>query len=402
MFSGRFVTLGVTGGIASYKAADLASKLKGRGADVHVIMTRSAGEFVRPNVFEALTGNPVYTDLFRSSHLFRMPHIDLANRADAIVVAPATANLLGKLAHGIADDLLTTTLLAATCPVLICPAMNVHMYANQVVQDNIEKLRHYGYHLVEPEEGTLACGHVGKGRLPDTGTIISSLAGLLGKAGDMQGLTVLVTAGGTREAIDPVRYISNRSSGKMGYALANAARARGAGVILISAPTSLPAPSGVRLVQVESAREMYDAVMKHYPQADVVIKAAAVADYRCDLVAGQKIKKDGDGLTLNLVRNPDILAELGRNKRAGVTLVGFAAETHDLEKYASTKLNQKNLDLLVANDVTMPGAGFGCDTNIVRLFFAGGKVESLPRMDKSAVAGKILDAVINIRKAGEE
>ncbi|MFZ5633395.1 MAG: bifunctional phosphopantothenoylcysteine decarboxylase/phosphopantothenate--cysteine ligase CoaBC [Bacillota bacterium] len=400
MISGRFITLGVTGGIAAYKAADLASKLSSRGAVVHVIMTRSAGEFVRPLVFEALTGNPVYTDLFVSSHVFRMPHIDLANRADAIVVAPATANILGKLAHGVADDLLTTTLLAATCPVLLCPAMNVNMYANKVVQNNIIKLKEYGYHFVEPEEGRVACGHFGKGRLAETETIIGALAGLLRVPGDMQGLTVMVTAGGTREAIDPVRFISNRSSGKMGHALAREALSRGARVILVSAPTSLPDPPGAEVVPVESARDMYGAVMKYYPEADVVIKAAAVADYRPDQVAGQKIKKDGEGLTLTLVRTPDILAELGRNKRPGVTLVGFAAETRDLDENARQKLARKNLDLLVANDVTMPGAGFGADTNIVKLFFAGGRSESLPVMDKSEVAHKILDAVLEIRGKG--
>ncbi|MCL6611265.1 MAG: bifunctional phosphopantothenoylcysteine decarboxylase/phosphopantothenate--cysteine ligase CoaBC [Peptococcaceae bacterium] len=400
MIEGKFVTLGVTGGIAAYKAADLASKLTGRGASVHVIMTRSAGEFVRPLTFEALTGNPVHAGLFDSSRLFRMPHIELATRADIIVVAPATANVLGKLAHGIADDLLTTLVLAATCPVLLCPAMNVNMYANRAVQHNIVRLKEYGFHFVDPEEGRVACGHFGRGRLAETGTIISAVEGLIGKTEDMRGLTVMVTAGGTREPIDPVRYISNRSSGKMGYALAGAASSRGARVILISAPTSLEPPPGVELVPVESARDMHEAVMNHYPGAQVVIKAAAVADYRCERVAGHKIKKEGESLTLELVRNPDILADLGRRKRAGVTLVGFAAETRDLEENARQKLAGKNLDLLVANDVTMPGAGFGSDTNIVKLFFAGGKVESLPVMDKTAVAHRILDAVLEIRRGG--
>lgn len=398
MFAGKFITLGVTGGIAAYKAADLASKLAGQGADVHVIMTRSAGEFVRPLTFEALTRNPVYTDLFVSSREFRIPHIDLASLADAMVVAPATANVLGKLAHGIADDLLTTTALAATCPVLLCPAMNVNMYANRAVQNNMLKLRDYGYHLLDPGEGRMACGHTGKGRLPETDTIISAIAGLLAAPEDMKGLTVIVTAGGTREPIDPVRYITNRSSGKMGYALARAASSRGARVILVSAPTSLEAPPGVEMAPVESAKEMHEAVMRYYPAADVVIKAAAVADYRCGRVAGQKIKKEGESLTLELVRNPDILADLGRNKKAGVTLVGFAAETQDLEENARQKLARKNIDLMVANDVTMPGAGFGADTNIVKLFFAGGRTESLPVMDKHSVAQRILDAVLEIRR----
>lgn len=399
---GRFITLGVTGGIAAYKAADLASKLTGQGADVHVIMTRSAGEFVRPLTFEALTGNPVSTDLFASSRLSRIPHIDLATRADLMVVAPATANILAKLAHGIADELLSTAVLAATCPVLLCPAMNVNMYANRAVQNNIAVLKEYGYRFVEPGEGRMACGQIGKGRLAETGIIIDAISRLLSTKGDMKGLTVIVTAGGTREPIDPVRYISNRSSGKMGYALAGAAAFRGARVILVSAPSSLSAPPGVELVGVESAREMHEAVMRYYPEAQVVIKAAAVADYRCSLVAGHKIKKDGESLTLELVRNPDILADLGMNKRSGVTLVGFAAETRDLEENARKKLAGKNLDLLVANDVTMPGAGFGSDTNIVKLYFAGGDTRPLPQMDKAEVAHSILDAVMQIRSGKAE
>ncbi|KJR96270.1 MAG: phosphopantothenoylcysteine decarboxylase [Peptococcaceae bacterium BRH_c4a] len=398
MLEGRFITLGVTGGIAAYKAAELASRLNGRGAAVHVIMTRSAGEFIRPLTFEALTGNPVYTDLFSASHLFRMPHIDLAGRADVMVVAPATANLLGKLAHGMADDLLSTAVLAATCPVLICPAMNMNMYANQVVKDNIARLAQYGYHFVEPEVGRMACGHFGQGRLAETETIMGAITTLLAGQGDMKDLTVLVTAGGTREPIDPVRFVTNRSSGKMGYALAEAAFSRGARVILVSAPTCLPGPAGVETVLVESAGEMREAVMRFYPEADVVIKAAAVADYRCARVAEQKIKKDGETLILELVKNPDILAELGRNKREGVTLVGFAAETRDLEENARQKLDKKNLDLLVANDVTEPGAGFGTDTNIVKLIYSGGRAEDLPLMEKSLVAHRILDAVLEIRQ----
>ncbi len=397
ILEGKFITLGVTGGIAAYKAADLASKLTGRGAAVHVIMTGAAGEFVRPLTFEALTGNPVYTDLFCSSHQFRIPHIDLAHRADLLLVAPATANVLGKLAHGIADDLLSTAVLAASCPVLLCPAMNVKMYAHRAVQNNLARLREYGYHLVEPEEGRMACGQSGRGRLPGTETIIGAVESLLARPADMKGLTVVVTAGGTREPIDPVRYISNRSSGKMGYALAGAASDRGARVILISAPTSLETPPGVELVSVESAREMHEAVMRFYPGADVVIKAAAVADYRCGAISGHKIKKEGETLTLELVRNPDILGELGMTKREGVTLVGFAAETRDLDHNARQKLSQKNIDLLVANDVTVSGAGFGSDTNIVKLFYAGGKAESLPLMSKGEVARKILDAVLKIR-----
>ncbi|MHB8158311.1 MAG: bifunctional phosphopantothenoylcysteine decarboxylase/phosphopantothenate--cysteine ligase CoaBC, partial [Desulfocucumaceae bacterium] len=278
------------------------------------------------------------------------------------------------------------------------PAMNLNMYSNRIVQDNIKRLMVYGYHFVEPEVGRVACGHYGMGRLAGTGAIISAISRLLQPPGDLQGLMVLVTAGGTREAIDPVRFISNHSSGKMGYALARAASDRGARVVLISAPVSLPVPPGVEGVLVESALEMRDAVMSRYPEADIVIKAAAVADYRCDQVASHKIKKTGENLTLNMVKNPDILAELGSWKREGVTLVGFAAETRDLEDNAREKLAKKNLDLLVANDVTMPGAGFGSDTNIVKMFFSGGAVESLPEMDKLSVAHKILDAVLEVRK----
>ncbi len=397
MIEGKVITLGVTGGIAVYKVADLASKLSGLGASVHTIMTRSALEFVSPITFETLTKNPVHTDLFSSSRRFNIPHIELATSADLMLIAPATANILGKLAHGIADDLLTTAVLAAKCPILICPAMNVNMYANQVVQDNISRLKNYGYHFVEPETGKVACGHYGKGRLPEISVIIEAVSRILTQPLDMQGLTVLVTAGGTREAIDPVRFISNRSSGKMGYALAKAAVSRGARVILVSTPTSLEVPAGVELVRVESALEMKEAVMKYYPQCQVVIKAAAVADYRCETVSVQKIKKSEDSLTLKLIRNPDILAELGKIKKDNVTLVGFAAETENLEYNARHKMTAKNTDLIVANDVTIPGAGFGSDTNVVKLFFRNGEVETLPKMSKLEVAGKVLDAVMKIR-----
>ncbi len=397
MLGGKFITLGVTGGIAAYKAADLASKLTKLNARVHVVMTGSAQKFVAPLTFEAVTGNPVHYDTFASSTGFHVPHIDLAYNADILVVAPATANFLGKAAHGIADDLLTTTVLAATCPVLICPAMNVHMYANKVVQSNIERLKELGYYFLEPESGRMACGHQGKGRLPEVHAIVDRIVEIIPPSGDFSGLNVLITAGGTREPIDPVRYISNRSSGKMGYALARAAMARGAKVILITAPTSVSPPAGVSLVQVETALEMRDAVMEHYAAADVVIKAAAVADYRPRLAAEQKIKKEGDTLALELDKNPDILMELGRNKRNGVTLVGFAAETENLLENSREKIKKKNLDLLVANDVTMPDAGFGTDTNIAKLIHPDGGVVSLELMDKYDLANRILDEVIAIR-----
>lgn len=397
MLGGRFITLGVTGGIAAYKAADLASKLTGLGARVNVVMTRSARKFVSPLTFEAVTGNPVHYDTFINTPGCRIPHIELAQKADLMVVAPATANMLGKLAGGIADDLLSTTVLAAACPVMLCPAMNVQMYRNPIVQRNINLLKEYGYRVMEPETGRMACGQQGKGRLPETQAILNRIIELLPPEGDFSGQTVLVTAGGTREAIDPVRYISNRSSGKMGYAIARAAFNRGARVILITAPTSLEPPPGIIVIRVESAREMHGAVLHHYTEADVVIKAAAVADYRPRLAAEQKIKKVGDTLTLELDKNPDILKELGQSKRLGVTLVGFAAETENLESNAREKVLKKNLDLMVANDVTLPGAGFGTDTNIAKLVHADGRIIDLPQMDKLDLANRILDEVLAIQ-----
>ncbi|GBF32564.1 phosphopantothenoylcysteine decarboxylase [Desulfocucumis palustris] len=397
MLGGKSITLGVTGGIAAYKAADLASKLTKLNARVNVIMTRSATNFVTPLTFEAVTGNPVHCDTFERSPGYRVPHIELAYNADIMAVVPATANFLGKMAHGIADDLLTTSVLAARCPILICPAMNVHMYANPVVQSNTEILKKHGYYILEPESGRMACGHQGKGRLPEVQAIINRIIELIPPVGDLGGLTVLITAGGTREPIDPVRYISNRSSGKMGYSLAGAAFNRGARVILITTPTSLEPPPGVDVVRVETALEMHDAVMNRYAEADVVIKAAAVADYRPRLKAEQKIKKEGDTLTLELEKNPDILFDLGINKMEGVTLVGFAAETENLIENAREKVRKKNLDLLVANDVTLPGAGFGTDTNIAKLIYPDGSIVSLPLMDKPALANRILDEVIAIR-----
>ncbi len=397
MIDGKSITLGVAGGIAAYKVADLASKLTGMGASIHTIMTGSALEFVGSATFETLTKNNVYTDLFSSSHEFKIPHIELATSADLMVLAPATANVLGKLAHGIADDLLTTSVLAAVCPVLICPAMNVNMYANPAVQDSISRLKDYGYRFVEPEIGSVACGHYGKGRLADNKVIIEAINEMLGETRDLKGITVLVTAGGTREPIDPVRYISNRSTGKMGYALSKAAASRGAEVILVSTVEFSDIPAGVKLVLVESALEMQQAVMTHYPHSQVVIKAAAVADYRCQRTEEQKIKKNDDFMTLKLIRNPDILKELGSKKREDVTLVGFAAETQSLDDNARQKLISKKIDLLVANDITVTGAGFGTDTNVVKLFYKNGAVESLPIMSKLAVAHKIMDAVLEIR-----
>lgn len=397
MLAGKRITVGVTGGIAAYKAAELVSFLVKAGSDVHVVMTSSACEFVTPLTFEVLTGNQVHTELFSTGSEGGVLHIDLAQKSDLLLVVPATANILGKAANGIADDMVSTIIMAASCPILFCPAMNVVMYNNPVVQRNIEQLKGFGYHFVEPGEGRLACGTSGKGRLADIDSIVHSIKKSLTPQ-DMAGLEVLITAGPTREPLDPVRYLTNRSSGKMGYALARSTAQRGGKVTLVSGPTSLTPPSGVEFIPVETARQMFDAVMKHYQQSQVIIKSAAVADYRPINVSDHKIKKDGQGMTIEMAQNPDILAELGRRKGSDQLLVGFAAETNDLEQYALSKLRRKNADLLVANDVSQPGVGFDYDTNRVRIFGANGEVEELPLMDKNLVAHRILDRVVKLLK----
>nr|WP_027717220.1 bifunctional phosphopantothenoylcysteine decarboxylase/phosphopantothenate--cysteine ligase CoaBC [Desulfovirgula thermocuniculi] len=397
MLGGKRIILGVTGGIAAYKACELASALSRRGALVDVVMTRAAQEFVRPLTFAALTGRPVHTSLFHTPGGDFVPHIRLASEADLAVIAPATANFLAKLAWGLADDLLSTLLLALRCPVLLCPAMNTAMLMHPAVRANLQRLREMGYHIMEPAAGHLACGAQGPGRLPEPEEILERIADLLAPQKDYRGVKVLVTAGGTREPLDPVRFISNRSSGKMGYALARAAARRGAAVTLVSAPTALKPPKGVEFVSVETAREMYREVVSRFPLQDVVIKAAAVADYRPRVVAAQKIKKKEGTLILELEKNPDILFELGRQKLPHQVLVGFAAETADLEANAREKLEKKNLDLLVANDVTRPGAGFGWDTNEVKIFYPDGRVQPLPLMPKEELAHRLLDIVREIR-----
>ncbi len=399
MLKGKKIVLGVTGGIAAYKAAELLRLYVKAGADVHVIMTRSAREFVTPLTFQTLSCNPVHTELFDLFQEREIGHISLADRADLFVVAPATANIIGKVASGIADDLLSTTLMATKAPVLFVPAMNVNMWENPALQANLDRLRGQGYHLLEPAEGFLACGWEGKGKLPEPSAIFEATEGVL-TTRDFQGETVLVTAGPTREGIDPVRYISNYSSGKMGYAVARAARDRGARVILVSGPSCLTPPGGVEVVRVESAEQMRRAVLERFPETTVIVKAAAVADYRPAAAVREKIKKgDAGELNLALARNPDILAELGRSKGKQV-LVGFAAETADLLANARRKLEAKNLDLVVANDVTEEGAGFDVDTNVVRFLFPDGRVEELPRLDKGEVAHRLLDRVAELR-AGE-
>jgi phosphopantothenoylcysteine decarboxylase/phosphopantothenate--cysteine ligase len=396
MLAGKNITVGITGGIAVFKAAQLVSSLKAGGAEVNVIMTRSAQEFVKPLTFQVLSGNSVRTDLF-SAMSGSVQHIELATRPELIVIAPATANILGKVAAGIADDLLTTVIMAASCPVLFCPAMNVNMYNNPVVQRNIAGLRSLGYHFTEPGEGRLACGVEGRGRLADLDLIMENIESLLISARDMEGLNVIVTAGPTVEPLDPVRYLTNRSSGKMGYAVAGAAAGRGAKVILISGPTVLNPPVGAEFISVETAEQMYEAVMEHYPGVDVVVKTAAVADYRPKDIFSQKIKKHNGPLSLELVRNHDILAELGRSKSKQI-LVGFAAETIDLEKNSLLKVEGKNLDFLVANDITQAGAGFGSDTNIVKFVYPDGNIKQMPLMDKTDLAHRILDEVLAVRQ----
>jgi len=396
MLKDKTIVLGVCGGIAVYKSVELLRLLVKAGASVHVIMTQSACQFVTPLTFQTLSGHPVHTELFNLLQEMEIGHITLADRADLFIVAPATANLVGKLAGGIADDLLTTTLMATKAPVLLVPAMNVNMYDNRIYQRNEGVLREAGYHILEPDYGYLACGWEGKGKMPAPAAIVEHALALLAPK-DLTGETIMVTAGPTREAIDPVRYISNHSSGKMGYAIAKAAHQRGARVILISGPVAIPAPHGVEVVDVVTAEEMRLAVLGRVAETTVVIKAAAVADYRLAEVAASKIKKEKRAtLTLPLIKNADILAEIGANK-GGRLVIGFAAETADLLENARQKLLSKNLDMIVANDVSEAGAGFDVETNRVRFLFPDGEVETLPLLDKSEVAQRLLDCIGRLR-----
>lgn len=391
--TGKRIVVGVTGGIAVFKAAGLVSQLAQRGADVRVIMTRSASKFVTPLTFQTLSRNPVAVDTFEEKDPSVVTHIDLADHADLFVIAPATANILAKMAHGLGDDMLSTTLLATRAPILIAPAMNVHMYQNPVVQENIRKLEQLGHRFVEPASGQLACGYVGQGRMEEPERILEVIEEMLREPRSvLQGKRVLVTAGPTREPLDPVRYLSNRSSGKMGYAIAEACVRAGAETVLVSGPTALTPPSGVRRVQVTTAEEMWQAVMQEMTACDVIIKAAAVADYTPVTVASQKMKKTGDRMRLELRRTRDILAEAGQRKE-GRFLVGFAAETEQVAKHAMDKLHRKKLDLVVANDVSRPGAGFDGDTNKVTVFDAEGEVVSLPQMSKREVADRLVDLI---------
>lgn len=395
MLTGKCVVVGVTGGIAAYKACEVVSRLKKLNADVRVIMTRNATEFVQPLTFQSLSHNPVSVDTFANIQTWEIEHIALAQRADLFIIAPATANIIGKLACGIADDMLSTTVMATRAPVLIAPAMNTAMLENPATQQNIRTLKSRGMRMIAPGVGMLACGTSGAGRMSEPEQIVAAAVEALMPREDFAGLAVVVTAGPTAEPLDPVRFITNRSSGKMGYALAAAARARGADVTLISGPTALDAPAGVNVVHIRTTQELYDAVMAN-AGADVVIQAAAPADYRAREVSPTKIKRTGETLMVELVPNPDIAAALGERKRAGQTLVGFAAETNDVVANAQGKLRRKSLDLIVANDVTRAGAGFDVDTNIITLIDAESTRE-LPLMTKREAADRILDRVLELR-----
>lgn len=392
----KTIVLGVTGGIAAYKAVELVRLLTKSGATVQVIMTRSATEFVTPLTFQTLSGNPVHTDLFNLYQEQEIGHISLADRADLLLIAPATANIIGKIANGLADDLLTTTVMATKAPVLLAPAMNVNMYENPIYRDNENRLRRLGYHFIDAESGSLACGWNGSGRLAQPALIAEEVCQLLSTR-DLIGETILITAGPTREELDPVRYLTNHSSGKMGYELARAARNRGARVLLIGGPTALLPPYGVELIQVTTAQQMYSAVMERAHGYSIIIKAAAVADYRPAQRSNGKLKKQGERLTIDLEKNPDILAELGKQKKNFI-LVGFAAETADLKANAAAKLKAKNLDMIVANDVTQEGAGFNVTTNIVRLLYSDGREESLGLMSKELLADIILDRIRDMKQ----
>ncbi|MBI4745179.1 MAG: bifunctional phosphopantothenoylcysteine decarboxylase/phosphopantothenate--cysteine ligase CoaBC [Deltaproteobacteria bacterium] len=389
------IVLGITGGIAAYKACELTRLMVKSGANVNVIMTKGAAEFVTPLTLQTLSRNPVHTDLFSLTQEAEVGHISLADRADLFVIAPATANLIGKIANGIADDLLTTTIMATKVPVLLAPAMNCNMYENPIVQENMNKLKGYGYNFIDSETGELACGYEGKGRMAEPGDILERIEVILSPK-DLKGERIVVTAGPTYEAIDPVRFIGNRSSGKMGYALAKMAVRRGAEVTLISGPSSLLPPRGTRFISVESAEEMRKAVSVKLKDATIVIMAAAVADYRPNKAVSEKMKKGAGSISLDLEKTEDIISEIGR-KKGKRFIIGFAAETDNLWANAKKKLKEKNLDLIIANNVKVPGAGFAVDTNIVTIIDNKGTLEALPKMSKDEVAWKVLDRVASLK-----
>ena len=392
------IVLGVTGGIACYKAVEVVRLLVKEGFAVQVIMTRGATEFVTPLTFQTLSGRPVATETFSLTQESEIGHINMADWADLFVIAPATANALGKIAAGIADDLLTTVVMATQAPLLIAPAMNIHMWENPILQENVRKLRRFGYHVMAPEEGYLACGYDGKGRLPEATSILEEIKKILKKK-DLTGEKIMITAGPSREPLDPVRYLSNRSSGKMGYALARAALRRGAEVVLISGPTALEPPTGVRFIPVITAADMRQAALEIFPWCTAVIMAAAVADYRPVDVADQKIKRGKGPIEVRFEPNPDILRELGA-KKDGKVLVGFAAETEALTTNAKKKLREKNLDIIVANDVTAVGSGFDGDTNMATILDRCGFSMELPLMSKEDLADHVYDRLVALKSQG--
>ena len=397
MLSGKTVLLGVTGGIAAYKAAALASALVKQHAAVEVVMTENATKFVTPLTFEQLTGQRVAVDTFDRNFPHQVEHISLAQRTDLVIVAPATANVCAKLAHGLADDMLTTTVLACRCPKLIAPAMNTNMYENPVTQDNLDTLRRYGWEVIEPASGRLACGAVGTGKLPEPEELLQHILRHRAMPHDLAGKRVLVTAGPTQESLDPVRYLTNHSSGKMGYAIAKMAMHRGADVTLVSGPTAIAPPPFVSVVNVVSAQDMFDAVAAHAPEADFIFKAAAVADYTPVSCSDNKVKKSDGDLSIPLKRTRDILKSLGENRRTGQIICGFSMETENMVENSREKLTKKNVDMICANNLKQSGAGFGVDTNVITIITRE-KTEELPLQSKEAAANAILNAAVELGK----
>lgn len=398
MLKGKTVVLGVTGSIAAYKMANVASALVKEGADVHVVMTKNATNFINPITFETLTNNKCLVDTFDRNFQFHVAHVSLSQKADVMLIAPASANIIGKLANGIADDMLSTMALAASCKIIVSPAMNTHMYKNQIVQDNLKKLRHYGFEIIEPAVGRLACASVGEGKLPSEDVLLDYIRQEIQFEKDMQGLNVLVTAGPTVEKIDPVRYITNHSSGKMGYSVAEVAAKRGANVTLISGPVHIDAPIFVDVVNVESANDMYNAVMDHLKSCDILIKAAAVADYTVENISDEKIKKQDNDLSLTLSRTNDILKAAGENKEKNQVICGFSMETSNLIENSEKKLNSKNCDMIIANNLNDNGAGFGVDTNKVSIITKD-NIQSLDVLSKKEVAFEILNRALELYKS---
>lgn len=397
MLKGKTVLLGVTGGIAAYKSAALSSALVKLGAAVEVVMTENATKFISPLTFEQLTGRRTMVDTFDRNFSHQVEHIALADRTDLVIIAPATANVCAKLAHGLADDMLTTTVLACRCPKLIAPAMNTNMYENPATQDNLCILKNYGWNVIEPASGRLACGAVGKGKMPEPEILVQYILKYIAMSHDLESKKVLVTAGPTQESIDPVRYITNHSSGKMGYAIAKAAMLRGADVTLISGPVSIDAPMFVKFIPITSAQDMFDAVAEHYSDADYIFKAAAVADYTPTTYYANKVKKSDNDLSISLKRTTDILAFLGENRKANQVICGFSMETENMIENSRAKLNKKKVDMICANNLKQDGAGFGVDTNVITVITQNSIVE-LPLQSKDAAANEIITQAIKLSK----